>query len=93
MEKNLLQKWLDEDSIDTEGLPKTWAEASTTMREAYKPLDAMNITELETFANDGKNKAFIALYAKCLLNARQTGKYAEVNHLRKKIGMNVLEEA
>ena len=90
MEKNLLKKWIDENTIDTEGLPKTWAEASTIMREEYAPIDAMSIEELETFAKDSSNKAYIAVYANCLLKARNTGNYIEVNCFRHKIGMDVL---
>jgi hypothetical protein len=90
MEKNLLKKWIDENNIDTEGLPKTWAEANTIMREAYTPIDAMSIAELETFAKNGNHKVYIAVYANCLLKARNTGNYVEVNRFRHKIGMDAL---
>lgn len=90
MEKNLLKKWIDENNIDTEGLPKTWTEASTIMRKAYAPIDAMSIAELEIFAKNENNKVYIAVYANCLLKARNTGNYAEVNSFRHKIGMGVL---
>jgi hypothetical protein len=90
MEKNLLKKWIDENNIDTEGLPKTWTEASIIMREAYVPIDAMSIAELETFAKNGNNKVYIAVYANCLLKARNNGNYVEVNRFRHKIGMDAL---
>lgn len=90
MEKNLLKKWMDENSIETEGLPKTWAEASAIMREAYTPIDAMSIAELETFTKNDNNKVYIAVYANCLLKARRTGNYVEVNRFRYKIGMDTL---
>jgi hypothetical protein len=86
MENDLLKKYIK----DTECLPRTWAEASTIMREAYTPVDALSIAELETFAKNGKNKVYIAVYANCLLKARKTGKYVEVNRFRRKIGMNAL---
>ena len=84
---------MDENNINTEGLPKTWAEASAVMREAYSPIDVMSIAELESFAQNGNNKAYIAVYANCLLKARNTGNYTEVNRLRKKIGMETLQKA
>ena len=90
MGKNLLKKWMDENIKNTEGLPKTRAEADSMMRAGYAPIDALSITELETFARNGKNKVYIALYANCLLKARKTGKYAEINRFRKNIGMGVL---
>ena len=93
MEKNLLKKWIEENKIDAEGLPKTWGEASIIMREAYFPIDAMSIEELESFAENGKNKVYVALYANCLLKARKTGNYAEVNSFRKKIGMDTIQKA
>ena len=92
MEKNPLKKLMEENNIDTKGLPKTWAEVSIMMREAYAPIDTMSIAELETFAKNGNNKVYIAVYANCLLKARKTGKYGEVNRFRRKIGMNVLQE-
>ena len=93
MEENLLKKWIDENSKDAEGLPNTWAELSTIMKKECTPLDTMSIAELETFAKNGKNKAIITAYANCLLEARKTGNYAEINRFRKKIGMDVFQEA
>jgi len=66
------------------------AEADAMMREGYAPIDAMNINELEIFAKDDNNKVYLAIYANCLLKARQTNKYKEVNRFRRKIGMSTL---
>jgi hypothetical protein len=93
MEENLLKKWIDENIKDTKGLPKTWAEASTIMRVEFSPLDTISIAELETFAKNGKNKVYIAVYANCLLKARKTGNYVNVNRFRRKIGMAVFQDA
>jgi len=90
MGKNLLKKWIDENIKDTEGLPKTRGEFNSIMREEYVPIDALSISELETFAKNGNNKVYIAVYANCLLNARKTGNYLKVNRFRKKIGMDAL---
>jgi len=86
MGENLLKKWIK----DTEGLPKTRAEANAMMREGFVTVDALSIDELETFAANGKNKAYIASYAKALLKARKTGNYVKVNRFRHKIGMDAL---
>ena len=91
MEENLLKKWLEENNFNTEDLPKTRAEAVSLMRESYSPIDALNIAELEPYAENGDNKAYVALYANCLLNARKTGNYVEVNRLRHLIGMEPLQ--
>ena len=90
MGKNLFKKWIDENIKDTEGLPKTRAEANAMMRAGYKPVDALSIDELETFAKNGKNKVYIAIYANALLKARKTGSYVEVNRFRHEIGMDAL---
>jgi hypothetical protein len=73
MEKNLLKKWIDENNIDTEGLPKTWTEASIIMRKAYVLIDAMSIAELETFAKNGNNKVYIAIYWRRMHTGRRRG--------------------
>jgi hypothetical protein len=90
MEKNPLKKWMDKNIKDTEGLPKTRAELDTLMREGFPAVDALSVAELETFIQNGKNKFYIASYANCLLKARQTGNYKEVNRQRHMIGMNNL---
>jgi hypothetical protein len=87
MEKNPLEKWMDENIKDTEGSPKTRGEVYSLMREGFPPVDALSVAELETFAQNGNNKVYIALYANCLLKARQTGNYKEVNRLRHMIGL------
>jgi len=84
--ENLLKKWIK----DAEGLPKTRAEADAMMRTGFAPVDALNIDELETFAKNGKNKVYIAIYANALLKARKTGNYVEVNRFRREIGMDAL---
>ena len=86
MGENLLKKWIK----DAEGLPKTRAEADAMMRTGFAPVDALNIDELETFAKNGKNKVYIAIYANALLKARKTGNYVEVNRFRREIGMDAL---
>jgi len=90
MGKVLLENWMDENIRGTEGLPKTRDEANTIMRVEYALIDSLSITELETFAKNKKSKAYIALYSNCLLKARKTGNYSEVNRFRKKIGMDAL---
>jgi len=89
-EERLVKKWIEENIKDTEGLPKTRGEANAFMRTGFSPVDDLSITELETFAKNGKNKVYIAIYANCLLKARKTGNYVEVNRFRHKIGMDVL---
>jgi len=86
MGENMLKKWIK----NTEGLPKTRAEADAMMRAGYEPVDALGIDELETFATNGKNKVYIAIYAKALLEARKNGNYNKINRFRHEIGMDSL---
>ena len=90
MGENLLKKWIDKNIKDKEGLPKTRAEADAMMRAGYEPVDALSIDELETFATNGKNKVYIAIYANALLKARKTGNYVKLNRFRHNIGMDAL---
>jgi hypothetical protein len=88
MEKNPLKIGMVQNIKDAEGLPKTRAEFNAFMREGFIPVDTLSITELETFAQNDKNKAYIALYANCLLKARKTGNYKAINSFRQDIGMD-----
>jgi len=60
------------------------------MRAGFVLVDDLSITELETFAKNGKNKVYIAIYANCLLKARKTDNYVEVSRFQHKIVMDVL---
>ena len=92
MAKNLLKKWMDENIKNTESLPKSRDEFNANMRGEFVSIDALSLNELETFAKDGKNKIYVVTYANCLLKARQTGNYVQVNRIRKKTGMQPLKE-